>query len=476
MTKPHPPIIQGGMGAAVSNWKLANAVARRGQLGVVSGTALDLVVVRRLQTGDPGGHMRRALAHFPDQGVANRIIDQYFLPDGLPPGGRFASVPMFRADATHEHLELNIAASFAEVWLAAEGHDGPVGINLLEKIAFPTLSALYGAILAGVDYVIVGAGIPWQIPGILDKLARSEAATMKVAIEGGRSDTVEVTLDPTQFFSAPGQELPRPRFLAIVSSHTLAQALIKRATSVIDGFVVEHWTAGGHNAPPRGAMQLTESGEPLYGQRDVVDLQKLRDLGVPFWLAGGSGTHAMLQEALAAGAAGVQVGTAFAFCDDSGLDPELRRAVLRQVRDGGLQIFTDPDASPTGFPFKVVPLEGTLSAEDLYTERPRVCDLGYLRHPYRREDGEVGYRCPAEPVADYVKKGGDAADTEGRKCLCNALMANIGMGQNRPRGGFVERPLLTAGDDVSALGRFLPDDGVDYTAEQVIDAILTGTP
>ena len=37
-----PTIIQGGMGVAVSSWRLASAVARRGQLGVVSGTALEV--------------------------------------------------------------------------------------------------------------------------------------------------------------------------------------------------------------------------------------------------------------------------------------------------------------------------------------------------------------------------------------------------------------------------------------------------
>lgn len=36
-----PKIIQGGMGVGVSNWRLANAVSKLGQLGVVSGTALD---------------------------------------------------------------------------------------------------------------------------------------------------------------------------------------------------------------------------------------------------------------------------------------------------------------------------------------------------------------------------------------------------------------------------------------------------
>jgi len=38
-----PTIIQGGMGAGVSGWRLAKAVAQCGQLGVVSGTALEMI-------------------------------------------------------------------------------------------------------------------------------------------------------------------------------------------------------------------------------------------------------------------------------------------------------------------------------------------------------------------------------------------------------------------------------------------------
>ena len=51
MMQEHPKIIQGGMGAGVSSWSLANAVAKAGQLGVVAGTALDLILARRLHCG-----------------------------------------------------------------------------------------------------------------------------------------------------------------------------------------------------------------------------------------------------------------------------------------------------------------------------------------------------------------------------------------------------------------------------------------
>jgi nitronate monooxygenase len=67
---PNPVIIQGGMGVAVSNWRLARAVSLLGELGVISGTALAMILARRLQAGDRTGEMRRGLAHFPLEGVA----------------------------------------------------------------------------------------------------------------------------------------------------------------------------------------------------------------------------------------------------------------------------------------------------------------------------------------------------------------------------------------------------------------------
>ncbi|HID23494.1 MAG TPA: nitronate monooxygenase, partial [Planctomycetaceae bacterium] len=72
-----PVLIQGGMGIGVSGWRLARAVSEMGQLGVVSGTALDSVLIRRLQNGDVGGHVRRALEHFPYPKVAQKILDRY---------------------------------------------------------------------------------------------------------------------------------------------------------------------------------------------------------------------------------------------------------------------------------------------------------------------------------------------------------------------------------------------------------------
>ena len=77
-----PEIIQGGMGIGVSGWPLARAVAIQGQLGVVSGTSLDSVLIRRLQDGDLGGHVRRAMEAFPIPDVASEVLDRFFKRDG----------------------------------------------------------------------------------------------------------------------------------------------------------------------------------------------------------------------------------------------------------------------------------------------------------------------------------------------------------------------------------------------------------
>jgi NAD(P)H-dependent flavin oxidoreductase YrpB (nitropropane dioxygenase family) len=88
-----PLIIQGGTGVGVSGWPLARAVAQTGQLGVVYGVALDAVLSRRLQLGDADGHLREALGHFPEQSIAARILERYYVPGGISPGTPFRPVP-----------------------------------------------------------------------------------------------------------------------------------------------------------------------------------------------------------------------------------------------------------------------------------------------------------------------------------------------------------------------------------------------
>jgi nitronate monooxygenase len=470
----HPLIIQGGMGIGVSDWMLARAVSLRGHLGVVSGTALDSLFVRRLQDGDIGGHLRRVMADFPLPEVSADVLRRYFLEEGRPAGVGYKPVPMYKQVVSKVRHQLTMLANYCEVRLAKEGHDGLVGINLLTKVQMPNLGSLYGAMLAGVDYVLMGAGIPKEIPGALDRLAEHQPASIKLDVDGlGRDEVEYLTFDPREHWTtgAPAP-LKRPYFFPIIASNSLAVMLARKATGRVDGFVIEGPTAGGHNAPPRGELQIDAAGEPIYGERDAVDLDKMRELGLPFWIAGSAGSPERLREVLDSGAAGIQVGTLFAYANESGVAKEYKEAVLRESQTHPVRVFTDLRASPTGFPFKVVQLGGTMASEPVYQARERICDLGYLRTAYRMDDGRLGYRCPAEPVDTYVKKGGDLGDTVGRKCLCNALMADIGYAQVRD-GGEVEKPLLTSGDDLALIGRFAAGR-TEYSASDVIDFLLSG--
>lgn len=464
------------MGVAVSGWRLARAVSVTGQLGVVSGTLLAVVQARILQQGDPEGHLRRAFAHFPIPAVAERVLRDYYVPGGLPAGASFKPTPMPNLTPSAALTELTVIANFAEVFLAKEGHDGRIGINLLEKIQLPNLPSLYGAMLAGVDYVLMGAGIPRAIPGALDALARGEATELKIDVAGDTPDAPSVLrFDPSTLFGAPAPEIKRPQFLAIITSATLALTLARKSTGRVDGFVVEGAVAGGHNAPPRGPLQLSPEGEPVYGLRDLPDLPKIGDLGLPFWLAGSYSRPEKVTEAIALGAAGVQVGTAFAFCEESGILPDLKRRFRELIRNGTAKVFTDPLASPTGFPFKVARLADTLSEAAAYAARTRICDLGYLRQLFRRADGTVGYRCAAEPDADFLRKGGESSELVGRKCLCNGLATTVGVGQTRQ--GLAELPIVTAGDELAQLARFFGAGQDSYSAADVIRSLLgQGTP
>lgn len=469
-----PRVIQGGMGVAISNWRLARAVSQAGGLGVVSGTALDRVLAYRLQEGDADGHVRRILASFPDQALAQRVVQRWFVPGGIPTPGAYRQVPLIDHHPANDSLELLVAAGYAEVALAKDGHAGPVGINLLEKIQVANPAILYGALLAGVDAVLVGAGIPREFPALIRQLTAHEPGHLTLRVEGGQpGENVRVDFVPRELLGGTGlPALARPPFLAIISSDVLAQSLLRSTDGQVDGFIVEGATAGGHNAPPRGGGHLSDIGEPVYGPRDLPDLGRLRQLGRPFWLAGGYGTADGLARANAAGAHGIQVGTLFSLCRESGMDEPLRLRVLGLAAGDEARVFTDPLASPTGFPFKTVDLPGTASDRSVDAERIRICNIGLLRQAYRRPDGDIGWRCPAEPEAAFLAKGGAAKDLTGRKCLCNALMATAGFALAAPAGGR-EPALVTAGNCLAAA-----DPGLhhDLGAGDLVAALMNGRP
>ncbi len=463
-----PAIIQGGMGVAVSTWPLARAVSQAGSLGVVSGTGIDTVLVRRLQDGDADGQVRRALAASPWPELAASVVARFFRAGGRLPGDPYARLGKWSLDSSQSRTSLGVLGGFVEVWLAKVGHSGQVGINLMTKIALPNLAVLYGAMNAGVDVVLMGAGIPKEIPGVLDTLAEHAPTKMRCDVVGiPSSEFPWIEFNPKDYEGVVRGDLSRPAFFPIIASNSLAAMLAKKSNGSVQGFIVEGPTAGGHNAPPRGPKQFDAAGQPIYGVRDEVDWEALADLGYPFWMAGGLGSRTGLQYARDHHAVGIQVGTLFAFCQESGLRRDLKASVIAAVRDQKASVYTDALGSPTGFPFKVASVPETLSDPDCYQARVRLCDVGYLREAYRDGQGRIQFRCAAEPVAAYVKKGGRIEDTRSRKCLCNGLMASAGFAQIQASGE--EPAIVTSGDALAAMNSLVTAGNGQYSAQAVID-------
>lgn len=459
MNKKLPQIIQGGMGVAVSDWRLAKAVSKQGQLGVVSGTALDTVLVRRLQLGDKEGHIRRALNSFPCQETTQKILDKYFIEGGKEENTSFKIIPLTSLEFTQASAELIIVANFVEVFLAKEDHSGVVGINFLQKIQLPTLPSLFGAMLANVDYVLMGAGLPIAIPAILDSLSEWKKVELNIHVdENPERLAVKQFFNPTAYVE-PSSTLQRPSFIGIVSSQIAAKTIVRKAHGSVEGFVIENHQAGGHNAPPR---TKDADGKTFFGAKDQVDLDQIRKLEKPFWLAGSCASGNGLKNAIEQGAQGIQVGSVFAYCEESGISPIIKKQVIHSYKNNTLEVKTDFQASPTGYPFKVI------KTNDEERQRES-CDLGYLRHSYVGENGKVSHRCPSEKVSRFTKSGGCEETTMGKQCLCNGLLATVGLGQVRNMKA--EKPLLTIGEDLSFFDVFL-DNSDSYTASEVVNHLL----
>jgi hypothetical protein len=99
--------------------------------------------------------------------------------------------------------------------------------------------------------------------------------------------------------------------------------------------------------------------------------------------------------------------------------------------------------------------------------------LGYLRSSHIDDAGKVSYRCAAEPHDPFLKKGGEEEELRGRICLCNGLMAAIGMGQERP-DGYKEAPLLTLGATTADVEAMLKDFPDGWSARDVVARLMAG--
>ena len=294
------------------------------------------------------------------------------------------------------------------------------------------------------------------------------SVTVAGAVAGERHT---VRFDPQSWPARRAAPLARPRFLAIVSSAVLASYLARNPATTPDGFVLESPVAGGHSAPPRGPLRLDADGEPVYGPRDGIDVAKVAALGLPFWLAGGHAGAGALTAARGAGRPASRSAPRLRCAESRVSTPACAAGLSTRHWRGSWSCGTSRSPHPPVSRSRRSSCPARCPTDDVYTARARLCDLGYLRVPYRRPEGAVGYRCPPSPLTTYVRKGGAVEETAERRCLCNGLTATIGLGQ-RFDDGTAEPPLLTLGQDLGFLPDLVARAGLDFAAADVIAHLL----
>lgn len=452
-----PRLIQAGMGIHVSSANLANHTARLGALGVVSGAALRHVIVEDIRGGD--AEAIELARTFPVPHYIGELL-------AFAPGGarHTHAVPVDTPELGRGGLprRLSVIAAYIEVLRARRGHRGRVGINVMWKATLTVLPTIYGAMLAGADALLCGAGVPMELPDIVRRIRAGEDLEYLPLTGTGTNVRLEISGDGTAPLLGA---TPAPHLIPILSNYAFSRRIVDSWAKKYDGarpfaFILENHAAGGHNAPPRNKAGF--SGE------DDVDsyFDKVKALGVPIYVAGAfahGGTSRDLEAWIERGAYGIQVGSRFALCTDSGLRADLRERIIAANATSTLHVETREGMSPTGYPLKVVPLPGTIADPAVYAARERICNRLYLAqsHFEPAADGTVveTYVCPAMPVKQYERLGGDPADTVGRVCLCNGLLSAAGYYAD------IEPPLLTLGVSGEQVSRPL-------SARQVTEDIL----
>ena len=324
------PIIQGGMGVGVSLAPLAGAVAQEGGVGIISSAALDRLVSKR----------------------KGKKLTTY--------------------EAVYEEISL------------AKEKGGVSGINIMVALMQTYDDTVKGAIDAGADVIISGAGLPMSLPTIKN----------------------------------PGDTALIP----IVSSARALELICKkweRAHYRPDAVVLEGPLAGGHLGFRIEDIQL-ESNR-LENLLPAVKETAIKFGNIPVIVAGGIYSHDDIVRFLKMGADGVQMGTRFLVTEESSATDAYKQAVINAGKDD--IIVAQNPGSPCGLPFMVIK-ESPMFFNGLQRKRKPRCDKGYVL----TKDKEGNFtQCRAK------------IDDGCNFCICNGLLSSAGYNPE------VEEPLYTVG-------------------------------
>ena len=276
------PVVQGGMGVGVSAHGLAGSVAAQGAVGTLS--SVDL---------------RR---HHPDLMERTRGLD-------MAQAGRAREL----IDAANlEALSREIAAA-----RRLSGGRGLLAVNVMRAVSAYAAS-VKRALEEGIDAVVVGAGLPLDLPDL-------------------------------------AQDHPKAALIPILSDARGVQLIVKkweRKKRLPDAIVIEHpRLAGGH----LGAARVADLNDPRFDFDNVIPQSRafLRAAGIeqdiPLIAAGDIRSFEDIARLQSLGAAAVQLGTAFAVTQESDAHPEFKR-VLATASEEDLVEFT----SVAGLPARAV--------------------------------------------------------------------------------------------------------------------------
>ena len=248
------PIVQGGMGVGVSAHRLAGTVASLDAVGTIA--SVDL---------------RR---RHPD---------------------------LMRASARSDKATIdaaNLAALSREITSAKElaGGHGMVAVNVMRAVS-EYAHYVRQACESGADAVVVGAGLPLDLPEL-------------------------------------ASAYPDVALIPILSDARGIQLVVKkwmRKGRLPDAIVIEHPRyAGGH----LGAAKIEDLTDPRFDFERVLPevlaffrAEGIADGTVPLIPAGGINTHERVRDLMARGAAAVQIGTAFAVTEEGDADIEFKRVL-----------------------------------------------------------------------------------------------------------------------------------------------------
>ena len=252
------PVVQGGMGVGVSASGLAGAVARLGAIGTVS--AVDL----RRRHPD----LMEQTVHLDKETNARELIDA-----------------------------ANLLALDREIQGARQiaGGQGLIAVNVMKALSAYE-AYVRQALASGADAIVVGAGLPLDLPEI-------------------------------------ARDFPATALIPILSDARGVQLVVRKWEKkgrLPDAIVIEHpRLAGGH----LGAAKVADLQDPRFDFESVIPqvLAFFKSAGIereiPLIAAGGISSHADILRLQALGAAAVQLGTAFAVTLECDADPAFKQVL-----------------------------------------------------------------------------------------------------------------------------------------------------